>query len=137
MAVVFASAARTQEVGTYNSDIRADTGALGMLFHLVISAVGGTPTLDLKMQYYDSATATWEDYKDWEGNVVSFAQKTGTGEDDLVVYPSGSAPAAADHPAATNRRYASPIPTKFRWVATVGNAGGDSATFSLASTPLR
>lgn len=136
MAIIFASENRTQVVGTYNSDSTLPQTSDGQLYHLSITAVTDTPTLDLKMQYFDAATATWEDYKDWEGNTVSFAQKTGTGEDDLVLYPSGVGQLAATQPAATNPRFPSPHPRKFRWVATVGNAATDEVTFSLASVPL-
>lgn len=137
MATVFASANRTQVVGTYESTpfVLPQTSK-GMLYHLVITAVTDTPTLDIKLQYYDDATATWEDYKDWEANTVSFPQKTGTGEDDLVLYEGGASLVEATHPAAGNRRYASPHPRRSRWVATVGNAATDEITFSLAATPL-
>lgn len=137
MATIFASATRTQAVATYNSDAFTLTQqARGLWYHLDITAVGTTPTLDLKMQIWDDATASWEDYKDWEGNTVAFAQKSTVSEDDLVLYPSSAAQLAAAQPAATNPRFASPHPRRFRWVATVGDAGGDTITFSLASAPL-
>lgn len=137
MATVFASAERTQVVGTYESTpfVLPQTSK-GMLYHLVITAETSDATLDLKLQYFDDATATWEDYKDWEANTVSFPQKTGVGEDDLVLYEGGASLVEATHPAAANRRYASPHPRRSRWVATVGDDSDDTITFSLASTPL-
>lgn len=137
MATIFASATRTQAVATYNSDAFTLTQqAHGLWYHLNVSAIGTTPTLDLKMQIWDDAVSTWEDYTDWEGNVVSFPQKTTVSEDTCVVYPSSASMVEATHPRATARYYAVAHPRRFRWVATVGDAGGDTITFSLASAPL-
>lgn len=132
MAAVFQSATRTQAVGTYNSNaLYMPNGQFGALFRLNISAIGTTPTLDIKFQYYDTEPGTWEDLLDSAGNVVSFAQKTGTGEDDLMISPG-----VVEKLTLTNRRYAQALPWKFRVVATVGDAGGDTITFSLSQTPL-
>lgn len=130
MAVVFDSATRTQAVATYNADFRR-WEAVGLLFHLNITAVGTTPTLDLKLQFYDEVTSTYEDLTDSAGNAIAFAQKTGTGEDTLKVCPG-----VVEKLAATHRQYALVPPQRLRFVATVGDAGGDTITFSLSVTRL-
>lgn len=133
MASVFASATRTQAVATYNSDIVLPPEARGAWFHLDITAVGTTPTLDIKLQAYDDVTGSYEDITDSAGTAaIGFTQKSGTGEDTMKVYPG----CVERLGAVTHRQYNIGLPRKVRVVATVGDAGGDTITFSLAYRPL-
>lgn len=116
---IFASAARTT---TENSGAHKVGNARGARFFLDITAVAGTPTLDVKIQYFDKLTSKWFDAKD-----ASFAQKTATGSDDLIIYPGATA--------ATNRRVGDPMPDQYRSVATIGGTT-PSFTFSLSSELL-
>jgi hypothetical protein len=131
MAVVFASAERTQEVATYTSEFARGRDAVGILLSLDITAVANTPTLDIKLQAYNDVTDEWEDLTDSAGNAIAFAQKTGTGEDQLKVCPG-----VVEKLASTSRQYALVPPHKLRAHATVGNAASDSITFSLGVTRL-
>lgn len=127
MAIAFASATRTQATGTYTSDLVMPRGAIGVVFRLNISAIGTTPTLDIKIQYLDTVTGTYEDFKDSAGNAIAFAQKSGTGTDQLKICPG-----ILENLTGTNRRYSEVLPRKFRVLSTVGDAGGDTITYSLA-----
>lgn len=128
---VFASSLRA--VGAHNFDGTLPRDARGMLYHVSYTAEGaGTSTLDVKMQYYDETTATYEDYTDWENNVIGIVQMTGVGEGEFLVYPGIGQDVVANHPLA-GRRYSAPHPRKFRIVATVGT---DTVTFSINGTPL-
>lgn len=131
MAIVFASATRTQAVGTYNSDMSGREDVDGTLFHLNISAIGTTPTLDIKFQTFDALAGAYRDLKDSAGNTVAFAQKTGTGQDTLTIGAMG-----VEKLTGSDRRYAQPLPLNYRVVATVGDAGGDTITFSLSTVAL-
>jgi len=132
MATVFVGIDR--EPGVFNSDITLARDARGQLYHVAYTAEGGaTAVLDVKFQYYDTVTGTYEDLKDSEGTVVAFAQFTGVSEDDLIIHPDMAQTADATHPLATGRRFATPHPRKLRVVATVGT---DNLTFSIASVPL-
>lgn len=77
---IAASAARTT---SSDSGALQNASAKGILITLDITAASGTtPTLDVKVQRYDATSAK---YVDLPG--AAFAQKTGTGTDDLVIYP--------------------------------------------------
>lgn len=109
----FASAART---ATTNSADQTNYNARGVKLHLTITAVSGTaPTLDVKLQakiagiYIDIASA-------------AFTQKSGTGDDELTVYP-GIAETA-------NESVSDIIPRTWRAVATIGGTS-PSFTFQL------
>lgn len=127
---VFASEART---ATANSDeqvmpLRGDSGEEIPAFrgvHLVldITASSGTDeTLDVKLQRKDQLSGEWVDLTGG-----AFAQKTGTGTDDLVIYP-GIAETA-------NRSVSDVLTARWRAVATVGGTS-PSFTFSLGGTYL-
>lgn len=117
---VFPSAART---ATANSSDQDGEGQRGAIFFLDISAVAGTPTLDLKIQYKDPISGN---YVDVPGG--AFAQKTGTGTDTLLIYP-GIVETA-------NREVSSAISEQWRAVATIAGTT-PSFTFSLAAEMLR
>lgn len=113
---VFASAAQT---ATVNSVDIANINARGARLHLDITAVSGTaPTLDVKLQAKVGGV-----YIDIAG--AAFAQKTGTGTDELVVYP-GVAETA-------NESVSDVLPRIFRAVATIGGAT-PSFTFALTAS---
>lgn len=78
---VVASASRT---ATFNSDDQTNSPIeKGIRLFLNISAVTGTsPTLDIKVQIKDPLSGS---YHDMAG--AAFAQKTGTGTDEIIVYP--------------------------------------------------
>ena len=76
---VFASAARTT---TANSSPFRCAAAGARFFLEITAASGSSPTLDLKAQVYDEVG---ENYHDLTG--AGFAQKTGTGNDYLVIRP--------------------------------------------------
>lgn len=72
--------ARTETLASPDQD---NTRWRGVRLYLGITAAAGTsPTLDVKVQTKDPATGA---YIDLAGG--AFAQKTGTGEADLVIYP--------------------------------------------------
>lgn len=78
---IAASAART--TSSDSGALQNANGAKGILITLDITAASGTtPTLDVTVQRYDATSAK---YVDLPG--AAFAQKTGTGTDDLVIYP--------------------------------------------------
>lgn len=111
--VAFSSAART---ATVNSLDLVNRAAKGIRLHLNITAIAGTPTLDIKLQAKINGI-----YIDIAGAV--FAQKTGTGTDELVVYP-GIAETA-------NESVSDVLPRNWRAVATIAG-GTPSITFSLS-----
>ena len=114
---VFASAART---ATANSADQTNYNHRGMRLTLDITASGGTtPTLDVKIQAKDSVSGK---YVDIAG--AAFTQKTGTGTDELVVYP-GVAETA-------NESVSDVIPRTWRAVATIGGTT-PTFTFTLAA----
>lgn len=118
-ATVFASAART---ATENSDDQDNERHKGVLLVLDITATGGTPTLDVKVQAKDSVSGK---YIDIPG--AAFAQKSATGTDSLVIYP-GVAETA-------NRSVSDVIPRTWRVVATIGGTT-PSFTFSVGASLL-
>ncbi|MGH7773727.1 MAG: hypothetical protein ACREQA_15995 [Candidatus Binatia bacterium] len=93
--------------------------ARGAWFGLNITATGGTPTLDIKLQHKDELTGI---YTDIPG--ATFAQKAATGTDSLVVYP-GVAETA-------NRLESNVLSRIIRAVATIGGTT-PSFTFSLTA----
>lgn len=114
---IFASAARTASVDSIDFMAPERQGAL---FLLSITAVTGTtPTLDLKVQCKDEISGS---YIDLPGG--SFAQKTGTGTDSLLIYPGIGETA--------NRMESNVMPMIFRVVATIAGTT-PSFTFSLSA----
>jgi hypothetical protein len=112
---VFSSGAIT---ATTNSNDQQNLGAKGIRLTLdITAATGTTPTLDVKLQSKDFVSGK---YVDITG--AAFAQKTGTGTDDLVIYPGITSTA--------NRRVSDVLPRDWRIVATVGGTT-PSFTFSL------
>lgn len=127
---VFDSAARTSSA---NSDeqvmpLRGDSGEEIPAFrgvHLVLditASAGTSETLDVKVQRKDALSGEWVDLTGG-----AFAQKTGTGTDDLVIYP-GVAETA-------NRSVSDVLTSRWRAVATLGGTD-PSFTFSLGGTYL-
>lgn len=84
----------------------------------VTEASGTTPTLDVKIQAKCPVSGV---YVDIPG--ASFAQKTTTGADSLLIYPGVTETA--------NRDVSSVLPTIFRAVATLG---GGTPTFAFTLT---
>jgi hypothetical protein len=93
--------------------------AKGIALFLNISAVGGTPTIDVKLQAYNEVSDSWIDVPG-----AAFPQKTGTGLSLLTVYPGIAAVA--------NVAVSQVLPHVFQVVAVIGNAGGDTATFTVS-----
>lgn len=119
--IVFSSAAR---ISTTTSADFAAKGFRGMRVFLDITAAAGTsPTLDVKVQVYDSLTSS---YQDLPG--ASFAQKVGVGNALLTIYP-GIAETA-------NESVSDVIGSQYRVVATVGGTD-PSFTFSVNASYLR
>ena len=113
---IFDSAART---ATANSSDFENISARGIWLALNITAASGTtPTLDIKVQRKDPLSDT---YYDVVGG--AFAQKTGMGSDDLIIYPGITA--------AANRAVSSAIASRWRVVATIGGTT-PSFTFSVS-----
>lgn len=118
--VVLPSVARTV---TANSDDLVNTQYRGVRLFLNISAASGTsPTLDLKVQSKDPVSGS---YVDVPG--AAFAQKTGTGTDDLTIYP-GVAETA-------NETVSDVVSRTWRVVATIGGTS-PSFTFSVGASYL-
>jgi hypothetical protein len=114
----FTSSAREE---TASSDIAMNHRGKGVSLHLDITAASGSsPTLDIKLQGYDELGA---DYFDIPGAV--FAQATGTGTDELVLYP-GVAETA-------NVSVSDVLPRVSRAVATIGGSS-PSFTFTLGGS---
>jgi len=117
---VFASAART---ATENSQDMENVGCRGVWLMLNMTAASGTPTLDLKVQRKCPLS---DIYVDLPGG--TFAQKTGTGTDDLTIYPGITDTA--------NESVNDVISSRWRVVATIGG-GTPSITFSLTASMIR
>lgn len=113
--------------GTENADFTLPIGSVGVMLMLNISAVSGSPTLDVKLQVYDPVAAAFRDLTDSGGNAVAFAQKTGTGNDTLTCRPG-----QIEKLTLTGRKYSTAVPLKLRAVA-VEAVGATTATFSLAA----
>lgn len=108
---------------TTNTDFELRHGAIGAIFTLEITAASGTtPTLDVKFQRYDPLTETYHDITG-----AAFAQKTATGDDQLVIYP-GIAETA-------NETVSDVLAHKLRLVETVGGTD-PSFTRSVSMQPL-
>lgn len=126
---IFASASRTSSTNgsemTIPLQVTRDGRPMFKGIHLVldITAAGGTTqTLDVKIQRKDETSGNFVDMRD-----AAFAQKTGTGTDDLVIYPSITATA--------NRGVSDALSYRWRAVATIGGTSPDF-TFSLGGTYL-
>lgn len=105
---------------TNGNPIQNPTGARGIHLILDVTAVSGTlPTLDVKLQRRCPKTGK---YVDLPGG--AFAQKTGTGTDDLIVYPGVAE--------TSNRSVSDCIGGEFRAVMTIGGSDTPTVTFSLA-----
>ena len=104
---------------TYSVDMGAAKGALLILN---ITAINGTPTLDIKLQRVGPAGVAIDLPS------ASFTQKTGTGSDDLVVYP-GIAETA-------NRSVSDHTGRTLNIVLTIGGTGSPSFTMSLGLVKL-
>lgn len=118
--VPFVSAARTQPNSPYNSAEQKNNFALGVVLFLDITAAAGTtPTLDVKLQMKDPVANEWHDIPG-----ASFAQKTGTGQDTLMLFP-GIAETA-------NREVSVVLPPDWRVVATHGADADETFTFSVS-----
>lgn len=118
-AVVLASGAQTV---TFNGDDQRAQGK-GVLLQLDITAVAGTaPTLNIKVQTKDPGSGKYQDLPD-----ASFAAKSATGQDSLIIYPGVVAVA--------NRRVSSVLSAIYRLVYTIGGTG-PSFTFSVGATYL-
>lgn len=96
----------------------APASAKGVLLTMNITAVGGTPTLDVKLQTLDPLTSTFVDAPG-----AAFAQKTTTGVDSLTIYPGAIAVA--------NRVVGFPLSNQWRVVSTVA---GTTPTFTFTLT---
>lgn len=116
---VFALSARTE---TANSGDMINRFGAGVLLTLDITAVGGTPTLDVKVQVKDTISGKYTDLPN-----AAFAQKTGTGTSILIIRPGLTASA--------NAVVNSILPRVWRAVATIGG-GSPSLTFSLGAAYL-
>jgi hypothetical protein len=117
---LFATAARTATVN--GSDVN-NWRHRGIRLWLDITAVSGTvPVLDVKVQSKDHISGKYVDIPS-----AAFAQKSGVGSDDLLVYP-GVAETA-------NRSVSDVVPKTFRVVATIGGTT-PSFTFSLSGELL-
>lgn len=118
--LIFNSAART---ATTNSDPIEGAGGKGAWLVLDVTAASGTtPTLDVKLQRYDSVSSSWVDVPG-----AAFAQQTTTGTNELTVYPGVGETAnvaVSDH-----------LGSYYRAVATIGGTT-PSFTFSLAGQVL-
>ncbi len=96
-------------------------GHRGIELYLDITAVSGTsPTLDIKLQGKDETSGK---YFDVPG--AAFAQKTGTGQATLTIYP-GIAESA-------NVSVSDILAGMFRFVATIGGTDTPTFTFSLGA----
>jgi hypothetical protein len=107
-----------------NGSIAVPDRAVGVHLVLDITAVSGTnPTLDVKLQRYDPASAKWVDLTS-----AAWAQKTGTGTSDLTVYP-GIAETA-------NLSVSDVMTEELRIVWTIGGTATPTFTFSIGGTWL-
>lgn len=114
----FTSSARTS---TTNGALAMNHRGKGVSLHLDITAASGSsPTLDIKLQGYDELG---EDYFDIPG--AAFAQATGTGTDELVLYPGVAE--------TSNVSVSDVLPRVSRAVATIGGSS-PSFTFTLGGS---
>jgi len=119
--LVKASVATT---ATENSgELTVPEGVRGVALFVDVTAVSGTPTLDLTVDRFDHASSKWL-------AVVGAALAqitTAVGQIDLVIYP-GIAETA-------NRSVSDHIGTRWRVVSTIGG-GTPSLTYSMGATYL-
>jgi hypothetical protein len=120
--LALASAVRANGV-TVNVDLVVPRKAKGLTAALRISAVAGTPTVDLRAQHRDPVSGVFADVPG-----ASVVQQVGTGTVFLTVRPSVTAVANSVVP--------QPIGANVRLVLVIGNAPGDSATCSVGGTWL-
>ena len=114
----FSSSARTS---TTNGSLAMNHRGKGVSLHLDITAASGSsPTLDVKLQGYDELGA---DYFDIPG--AAFAQATGTGTDELMLYPGVAE--------TSNVSVSDVLPRVSRAVATIGGSS-PSFTFTLGGS---
>lgn len=100
---------------TANESTQTNYNGQGIAIFLSISAASGTtPTLDIKLQFADAA-GTFYDATDSAGNVIAFAQKTTTGNDQLYVGRG-----LIEKLTTTFRRYTGLVPRTWRLVSTIG-----------------
>ena len=122
--ILFTSAAR---IVTENSELLLDTdphGYVGIWLYLDITASAGTtPTLDITLERYDPASATWVAIPG-----AAFAQKVTTGADELILHPSMTA--------AANTVVKEPLGGQIRAVSTIAGTS-PSFTFTLGGQLLR
>lgn len=117
MAIIFPSAARPASVNS--NDIRTPRNAKGVRLYLDITANSGTAeTLDIKLQMKDTLTGN---YHDMTG--AAFAQKTATGTDELVIYPSIGETA--------NKAVSDVLTRTWRLVYTLGGSATPTFTFQV------
>lgn len=114
--------ATAQATGTVNKNFDLPDNAIGAVFVLDITAVAGTPTHDVKIQYYDEVSGK---YIDVVG--ASFAQKTGVSTAALSVYPGLTASANVA---------VSQVLTKSLRAVSVVAGSTPSSTFTLSCNPL-
>jgi hypothetical protein len=104
---------------TSNSNAQTNYEYKGIRLSLSITAASGTtPTLDIKLQHQDLVSGSWIDITG-----AAFAQKTGAGTDDVVIYPGITSTA--------NRRVSDALPKTWRVVSTLGGTT-PSFTYSLS-----
>lgn len=77
-----------QGAATLTKDFDLPEGYTGGIFVLDVTVAGGTPTLDVKLQYLDSVSGKAVDIPG-----ASFAQKSSTGTSQLSIYPGLTAAA--------------------------------------------
>lgn len=111
----------TQNTTTIYSNPQYNDIYKGIRLSLNVSAVTSSPTLDIKLQHLPpgldpNTNSNWIDITG-----AAFAQKTGAGSDDLVVYPGITTTAS--------RRVSDVLPRTWRTVATYGGSG--TITYSL------
>ena len=116
--------ASVAQTATYNgADQIIPPTVRGVRIFLDITAVSGTiPTLDIKVQMKDKESGK---YFDLTG--ATFAQKTTTGQDELIIYPSITEVA--------NRAVDEVIPKTWRVVGTITGTT-PSFTHSIGATYL-
>ncbi len=96
--------------------------AKGLLLFLDITVVTGTtPTLDLDVQWKDPVASKYI-------TIGSFAQQTGTGTLDLLIYP-GTVESA-------NRKVSHVLPVTWRLNWTIGGTATPTFTFSVGANYL-
>jgi len=97
----------------------ASHGARGIIIYMEITAVSGTsPTLDSKVQAYDTLGDVWHDITG-----AAFAQKSGTGSDYLTIYPGIGE--------TTNEAVSDVVPALIRVYNTIGGSSTPTVTFTL------